>query len=37
MVIARFDETGKWVEDWTVWDQLGLLRQLGAIPAPAAA
>ena len=37
MVLARFDNTGKWLEDWAVWDQLGLLRQLGAIPAPAAA
>ena len=37
MVIARFDEAGKWVEDWAVLDQLGLLRQIGAIPAPATA
>jgi predicted ester cyclase len=37
MVIARFDARGKWVEDWAVWDQLGLLQQLGAVPAPAAA
>jgi len=37
MVIARFDRAGKWVEDWACWDQLGLLRQLGAIPAPATA
>jgi hypothetical protein len=36
MVIARFDETGKWIEDWNCWDQLGLLQQLGAVPAPAA-
>jgi hypothetical protein len=36
MVIARFDQAGKWVEDWNCWDQLGLLQQLGAIPAPAA-
>jgi predicted ester cyclase len=36
MVIARFDERGKWVEDWASWDQLGLLQQLGVIPAPAA-
>jgi predicted ester cyclase len=33
MVIARFDEAGKWVEDWASWDQLGLLQQIGAIPA----
>ena len=37
MVIARFDERGKWVEDWACWDQLGMLQQLGVIPAPAAA
>ena len=37
MVIARFDERGKWVEDWAAWDQLGMLQQLGVIPAPAAA
>jgi predicted ester cyclase len=37
MVIARFDEAGKWVEDWASWDQLGMLQQLGVIPAPAAA
>lgn len=24
---------GKIAEDWTVWDSLGLLRQLGAVPA----
>jgi hypothetical protein len=29
-------EGGKVVEDWTVFDQLGLLQQLGAIPAPGA-
>ncbi len=32
MVIARFDEAGKWVEDWNAWDQLGLLRQIVVIP-----
>jgi predicted ester cyclase len=37
MVIARFDEAGKWVEDWASWDQLGMLQQLGVVPAPAAA
>jgi predicted ester cyclase len=37
MVIARFDERGKWIEDWASWDQLGMLQQLGVIPAPAAA
>lgn len=37
MVFARFDESGKWVEDWAVIDQLGMLRQLGVIPAMATA
>ena len=37
MVIARFDERGKWVEDWASWDQFGLLQQIGVVPAPAAA
>lgn len=37
MVIARFDERGKWVEDWASWDQLGMLQQLGVIPTLAAA
>ena len=35
MIIARFDDSGLWVEDWSAWDQLGLLQQLGAVPAPA--
>lgn len=35
MVIARFDDAGKWVEDWANWDQLGLLQQIGVIPAAA--
>ncbi len=26
---------GKIVEEWTVWDALGLLQQVGAVPAPA--
>jgi steroid delta-isomerase-like uncharacterized protein len=37
MVIARFDEDGRWIEDWNCWDQLGLLQQLGAVPTPSAA
>ena len=37
MVMARFDEAGKWAEDWANWDQLGMLQQLGVIPAPAEA
>jgi len=32
MVIARFDDQARWVEDWNAWDQLGLLQQIGAIP-----
>ncbi len=30
-------EGGKVVEEWTTWDTLGMLVQLGAIPAPARA
>jgi predicted ester cyclase len=26
---------GKLVEEWTVWDALGLMQQVGAVPAPA--
>jgi steroid delta-isomerase-like uncharacterized protein len=37
MVFARFDGAGKWVEDWACWDRLGLMQQLGALPATAAA
>jgi steroid delta-isomerase-like uncharacterized protein len=28
---------GKITEDWTVWDTLGMLQQIGAVPAPATA
>jgi steroid delta-isomerase-like uncharacterized protein len=28
-------EDGKIAEEWTVWDALGLLQQVGAVPAPA--
>jgi predicted ester cyclase len=28
---------GRFVEEWVHWDTLGLLRQIGAIPAPAGA
>ncbi len=28
---------GRIVEDWTSWDALGLMQQLGALPAPATA
>jgi steroid delta-isomerase-like uncharacterized protein len=27
-------EDGKIAEEWTVWDALGLLQQVGAVPAP---
>lgn len=37
MVIARFNEAGKWVEDWSARDQLGMLQRLGVIPARATA
>ncbi|HYC21234.1 MAG TPA: ester cyclase [Candidatus Bathyarchaeia archaeon] len=26
---------GKIAEEWTVWDALGLLQQVGAVPVPA--
>ena len=26
---------GRIAEEWTVWDALGLLQQVGAVPAPA--
>jgi len=29
-------ENGKIAEEWTVWDALGLLQQVGAVPAPVA-
>ncbi len=31
--IWRFDANGKWVECWSSLDRLGMLQQLGAIPA----
>jgi steroid delta-isomerase-like uncharacterized protein len=36
IVISRF-AGGQWVEDWVNNDDLGLLQQIGAIPAPAGA
>ena len=36
LTISRF-EGGKVVEEWTTWDTLGMLVQLGAIPEPARA
>lgn len=32
MVCSRFSD-GKWVEDWSNYDALGMLQQLGVIPA----
>ncbi|HEX2427039.1 MAG TPA: ester cyclase [Gaiellaceae bacterium] len=34
LTFSRF-EGGKIVEDWLIWDTLGMLVQLGAVPAPA--
>ena len=36
LTISRL-EGGKVVEEWTTWDTLGMLVQLGAVPAPARA
>jgi predicted ester cyclase len=33
MVISRF-AAGKVVEDWEIFDQMGLLQQLGVVPTP---
>ena len=30
--ILRLGPDGKFTEHWSIWDQLGLLRQLGAVP-----
>lgn len=32
-IVSRFDG-GKWAEDWVLIDMLGMLQQLGVIPAP---
>ena len=32
-IVSRFDN-GKWAEDWVLIDMLGMLQQLGVIPAP---
>jgi hypothetical protein len=32
ITIQRFDDYGKIVEDWAVFDALGMMRQLGFIP-----
>jgi predicted ester cyclase len=34
LTISRV-ENGRVVEEWTNWDTLGMLQQLGAVPAPA--
>lgn len=34
LILSRFED-GKWAEDHAQWDALGLLQQLGLIPAPA--
>ena len=31
IVISRF-AGGKWVEDWSNWDTLGMMQQLGVVP-----
>jgi predicted ester cyclase len=36
LTISRL-EGGRVVEEWTTWDTLGMLVQLGAVPAPATA
>jgi steroid delta-isomerase-like uncharacterized protein len=36
IVVFRISK-GQFVEGWNSWDQLGLLRQIGALPAPAGA
>ena len=36
IVVSRV-ANGKVVEEWTSWDTLGMLRQIGAVPAPAQA
>ena len=33
VIVSRFDG-GKWAEDWVMIDTLGMLQQLGVIPAP---
>ena len=34
IMIDRFDEDGKMVEEWPKYDLLGVMQQLGAVPAP---
>lgn len=33
IIVSRFVD-GKWTEDWANIDMLGMLQQIGAIPAP---
>ena len=37
VAVQRLGPDGKCAEHWSCWDQLGLLQQLGVIPAPAQA
>ena len=34
MIISRFSEEGKIAEEWNLSDTLGMMQQLGAVPAP---
>jgi hypothetical protein len=34
ITIDRFDEDAKMVEEWPEYDLLGVMQQLGAVPAP---
>src|SRR5215210_2919075 len=34
IMIDRFDEDGKMVEEWPEYDLLGVMQQLGAVPTP---
>jgi len=36
ITVSRFED-GLVVEEWTTWDTLGMLVQIGAVPAPAQA
>jgi steroid delta-isomerase-like uncharacterized protein len=37
ITIFRIADDGRIAEEWTVWDALGLLQQIGVVPEPAAA
>ena len=30
--VTHFDKNGKWAEDWSHWNALGLYQQVGAVP-----